>query len=173
MYRKSSNPNASHAVFSQLTDRCCHAKPGKSPNSRRHSGDMGAPQEIGGKLRRLLLDSGGLATLSLPARCDFWSWGEPSFSLVSWLSWEIAPSHWSTRHQVGLTTQCCTASNCILCYPFYTVFITVLFFLWRCKHICFLMTIKLLPIRLLHSITQSLTIQPFLLYICLQLVMLK
>ena len=41
-------------------------------------------QEMGLKLRRLLLGSGGLATLSLPAGCDVWSWGERcSFSLVS------------------------------------------------------------------------------------------
>ena len=41
-------------------------------------------QEMGSKLRRLLLDSGGLATLSLPASCDVWSWGErSSLSLVS------------------------------------------------------------------------------------------
>ena len=47
--------------------------------------DTGAQQEMGWKLGRLLLDSGCLATLSLPGSCDVWSWGERSFfSLVSW-----------------------------------------------------------------------------------------
>ena len=44
-------------------------------------------QQMGLKLRRLLLGSGGLATLSLPGSCDVWSWGDRFlFSLVSWSS---------------------------------------------------------------------------------------
>ena len=62
---------------------------------------------MGWKSRRLLLDSGGLATLSLPGNYGDRSWGERSFSLVSWSSGQgKPPSHWSVGRQVGNKNAC-------------------------------------------------------------------
>ena len=64
-----------------LVDR--HVLPGKAMEIPQLQ-ETFRSQEMGLKLRRLLLDSGGLATLSLEGCCDVWSWGERcSFSLVS------------------------------------------------------------------------------------------